>query len=203
MKYLTRLTLGALLLTATACARPSTPSGPTALASTAAATEAPTTAPTIAATEAPTPGATTMMTGTMAMTATLAAPAVTAAMTGTAPAATAAVTATEVQVTLSETKIESSLTTFSTGVPYHFVVTNEGTVEHELMIIPPVKPGQVSATQMDKMALAHIEEADLPAKAKQTLDFTFTKPAPAGTLEFACHLPGHYEAGMKLPITVK
>lgn len=31
----------------------------------------------------------------------------------------------EVQVTLTEMKIESSLTEFSTGVPYHFVVTNK------------------------------------------------------------------------------
>jgi uncharacterized cupredoxin-like copper-binding protein len=35
------------------------------------------------------------------------------------------------------------------------------------------------------------------------MDYTFTKAYPAGTLEFACHLSGHYEAGMHLPITVQ
>lgn len=34
-------------------------------------------------------------------------------------------------------------------------------------------------------------------------EYIFTNPAQAGTLEFACHLPGHYEAGMKLAIVVK
>ncbi len=52
------------------------------------------------------------------------------------------------------------------------------------------------------MALGMIEEDDMPAGATGTLDLTFTEPAEAGKLEFACHVPGHYEAGMKLPITV-
>lgn len=114
----------------------------------------------------------------------------------------------EVQVTLSDSpsgamSMESSQTTFSTGVPYHFVVTNTGSVEHEFMIMPPVEPGTMSMTEMDKMALVVIEEDDLSPGATQSVDYTFTKPAPAGTLEFACHVTGHYEAGMKLPIVVE
>ena len=31
----------------------------------------------------------------------------------------------------------------------------------------------------------------------------FTKAAPPGTLEFACHEEGHYEQGMHLPISVR
>jgi len=56
---------------------------------------------------------------------------------------------------------------------------------------------------MDEMALAMIEEDELPSGATKTLDYTFTEPAPDGTLEFVCHVEGHYEAGMRLPITVK
>ena len=44
--------------------------------------------------------------------------------------------------------------------------------------------------------------ADLPPGATETLEITFTTPAPAGTLELACYVPGHYEAGMHLPIAV-
>jgi len=33
--------------------------------------------------------------------------------------------------------IESSVTNFEVGVPYHFEVTNEGSVNHEIMIMPP------------------------------------------------------------------
>jgi len=108
----------------------------------------------------------------------------------------------EVQVTLSEFKIESSLTTVSTGVPYHFVVTNQGSVNHSFEIMPPVT-GQVAPEQVQKMALAMISGDELPPGATKTLDYTFTQAAPAGKLEFACHLPAHYEAGMHLSIIVQ
>jgi uncharacterized cupredoxin-like copper-binding protein len=109
----------------------------------------------------------------------------------------------EVQVTADDFSFQSSLTTFEVGVPYHFVVTNEGTVEHEFMIVQPIEAGTMDMEAMDQMALAHIEEDDLPAGGTATVDYTFTEPAPAGTLEFSCHLAGHYENGMRLPITVQ
>jgi uncharacterized cupredoxin-like copper-binding protein len=107
-----------------------------------------------------------------------------------------------VQVTLTSFAINSSLTTFSVGVPYHFVVTNKADVNHEFYIMPPVSDAsQVDA--MKKQAVGGISGDQLTPGTTKTLDVTFTKPAPAGTLEFACHLPGHYEAGMRLPIVVK
>ena len=110
----------------------------------------------------------------------------------------------DVKVTLTDFKIESSLNTFNVGVPYHFIITNEGEDEHELMIMEPMMAGtEMSMEQMDEMALAVVEEDDLPPGATYTLDYTFTEPAPAGSLEFSCHIQGHYEAGMLLPITVK
>lgn len=115
--------------------------------------------------------------------------------------------ATEVKITLTEFGVKSSMTEFQVGVPYHFVVTNEGAVEHEIMIMPPLTEDQMGMAMdmaaLDEMALALIEEDELPSGATATMDFTFTESAPAGTLEFACHTPGHYEAGMKLPIIVK
>ena len=108
----------------------------------------------------------------------------------------------QVQVTLTDFKIDSSLTTFSVGVPYHFVVTNKGAVAHEFVIMPPEQGTQGSESQLPSTALAGIMGKDLAAGASKTLDYTF-QAAPAGGLEFACHLPGHYEAGMHTPITVK
>lgn len=113
----------------------------------------------------------------------------------------------DVSITLTEFGIESSQTSFEIGVPYHFVVTNNGVVEHEIMVMPPLTEDQMgmgmSMNQMDDMALAMVEAADLQPGKTASFDYTFTEPAPAGTIEFACHTPGHYEAGMKLPITVK
>jgi uncharacterized cupredoxin-like copper-binding protein len=107
-----------------------------------------------------------------------------------------------VNVTLTEFKITSSVQTFHVGVPYHFVVTNNGTVEHEFYIMPP-ESAQITQDQVKQDALAGIPPAQLQPEQTATLDYTFTKAAPSGTLEFACHLPGHYDAGMHFPITVQ
>jgi uncharacterized cupredoxin-like copper-binding protein len=107
-----------------------------------------------------------------------------------------------VTVTLTEFKITSSTDTFKVNVPYHFVVTNQGSVEHEFYIMPP-ESAQISQDQVKKDALAGIPSAQLQPGKSATLDYTFTNAAPPGTLEFACHLPGHFEAGMHLPITVQ
>lgn len=99
--------------------------------------------------------------------------------------------------------IKPSQDTFKVGVPYHFVVTNVGKVPHEIMLMPVVQPSSgITMTEMDKMALGLVEEEDLPAGATATFDVTFTKPYGPGELELACHIAGHYEAGMHTPITV-
>jgi uncharacterized cupredoxin-like copper-binding protein len=110
----------------------------------------------------------------------------------------------EVQVALTEFGFESSVTDFKVGVPYRFVVTNEGAVNHEIMIIAPLteESSGMDMHELDETALAMIEEDELPPGATVSFDYTFKETAPAGSLEFACHTPGHYEAGMKLPITV-
>lgn len=112
---------------------------------------------------------------------------------------------TEVKITLTEFSIESSITDFQVGVPYRFVVTNQGLVNHELMIMPPLEEDMMGMDmhELDEMALAMIEEDELTPGTTKSFDYTFAEPAPAGTLEFACHTPNHYEEGMKLPIVVK
>lgn len=111
-----------------------------------------------------------------------------------------------VQVKLSEMKIESSLTMFEVGVPYRFSVTNVGNMPHEMMLMPPSMNGGTMSTmpmeQLDTMALTHIHDSDLAPGASWSVDYTFTKQN-AGTLELACYLPGHYEAGMREQISVE
>jgi uncharacterized cupredoxin-like copper-binding protein len=108
----------------------------------------------------------------------------------------------EVKVTAGDYYFNSSMTSFKQGVTYHFVVANVGMVEHEFMIVKPMPTSQ-NMEEMDEQALAHIEEDDLQPGQTASIDYTFTQAYPAGTLEFACHLPGHYEQGMVLPIEVK
>lgn len=106
---------------------------------------------------------------------------------------------TTVQATLSDFKIQPSLTTFKVGVVYHFVVTNTGQVVHEFMA-GPISAAHASEEERDAAKL--FEVADVAPGQTKTLDYTFTQPAAAGTLEFSCHVPGHYEQGMRLDFTV-
>ena len=107
---------------------------------------------------------------------------------------------TTVTITLTEFKISSSLSTFKVGTPYHFVVTNAGTTTHELMVMPTAK-GTASEDERDAAELFEIAELD-PGQSGAN-DFTFTSAAPAGVLEMACHVAGHYESDMRLAITVQ
>lgn len=111
----------------------------------------------------------------------------------------------EVKVTLTDFGIESSLTVFRVGARYHFVVTNVGTVSHEIMLMEPMqdKGTGMDMEELDQFALAVIEEDVLTPGVTESFDYIFMEPTPKGHLEFACHVEGHYEAGMHLPITVK
>jgi uncharacterized cupredoxin-like copper-binding protein len=91
---------------------------------------------------------------------------------------------TEVELTLSEFKIDSPQTSFTAGTPYHFVINNEGTISHDWAIMPR----------------GETDESQLPPGTTVARELAFTQ---AGDFEFACHIPGHYEAGILLPITVQ
>lgn len=112
----------------------------------------------------------------------------------------------DVKVALGEFTIKSSVTEFKPGVQYHFIVTNEGLVPHEFMIMPIAMDGMgmsgMSMEEKDALALMMISEEELPAGATVEMDYTFTS-VPEGNIEFVCALPGHFEAGMHTPITIK
>ncbi|MGD2100932.1 MAG: hypothetical protein PVG83_01735 [Acidimicrobiia bacterium] len=113
----------------------------------------------------------------------------------------------EVHLTTTETStgqvITSDVTTFTAGDTYHFVVENEGQAAHELMIVEPIDPGAMDMEEMDEIALYVVEEDDLEPGETFSFDFTFPEDAVGADLEFACHIAGHYEAGMHLAITVE
>lgn len=109
---------------------------------------------------------------------------------------------TTVSVTETEFHITSSVTGFRPGTMYHFIVKNAGKTAHEFMILPKSEgsmEGMPMGT-MDRMALASISEIG-PGETK-TLDYTFPPSVAGSHPEFACYLPGHYEAGMKLAVSV-
>ncbi len=107
----------------------------------------------------------------------------------------------EVQVSLSEYKVASSVTTFTPGTTYHFVVTNNGKTAHEFMLMPEgMNMGNMPMSDLHKQAFMMIDTV-APGETKN-IDYTFTSSLAGQNLEFACHFAGHYEAGMKLPVTI-
>jgi uncharacterized cupredoxin-like copper-binding protein len=108
-----------------------------------------------------------------------------------------------VQITETDFHIASSVTSFVPGKSYYFEVTNNGKAMHEFMIMPGSAGSMngMSMGSMDKSALASLGMID-PGQT-QTLEYTFPTSVAGSHLEFACHFPGHYEAGMKLEVTVQ
>lgn len=53
------------------------------------------------------------------------------------------------------------------------------------------------------IVLAAVEAHDLQPGATATFEYTFTDTSGFGEIEFACHLEGHYEEDMLLPILVQ
>tara|TARA_R110002020_G_scaffold266483_32_gene481460 strand:- start:5494 stop:5979 length:486 start_codon:yes stop_codon:yes gene_type:complete len=87
------------------------------------------------------------------------------------------------------------------GETIRFEVTNSGELEHEFVMDAP------DANEKHKAVMARfpeMEHADpnairLMPGANGEIVWTFTE---AGTFEFACLIPGHYESGMHGPLLV-
>lgn len=88
--------------------------------------------------------------------------------------------------------------TIRMGDVVKFVVTNKGAMDHEFSVGD--SPSQrAHALMMEKMPdMKHENDATAislaPGETKEVI-WAFTKPIN-GSIEFACQMPGHYQAGM-------
>jgi uncharacterized cupredoxin-like copper-binding protein len=82
--------------------------------------------------------------------------------------------------------------TVQAGETITFQVTTMGPVVHEFMV------GPAADVAADKAGTPEI--ADLGMMQTKSLTYTFTGPGP---FAFACHVPGHFEAGMSGTIVVQ
>lgn len=98
----------------------------------------------------------------------------------------------EVTVRMSEMRFQTTDSVFVAGVPYRFVLRNDGQMAHEWAVVPR---GDADESRM----LFEVEEEELPPGATVVREFTFPE---AGEYDFACFMPGHYEGGMVLPVRV-
>ena len=78
------------------------------------------------------------------------------------------------------------------GTRVRFVVVNGDPIHHELIVGPPeVHARHEHGTEASHPSIPGEVTLDLEGTAVTT--YTFDEP---GTVEFACHLPGHYQHGM-------
>lgn len=87
------------------------------------------------------------------------------------------------------------------GETIRFVVKNTGHLAHEFVLGDAQELNEHAALMRRYPDMEHDDPnmAKVAPGGTATLIWTFTQP---GTVEFACLLPGHYEAGMKGSIEV-
>ncbi len=129
---------------------------------------------------------------------------------GNVPVVSAAAQPVDVEVTVGEYAITSTLTTFQTGVPYRFVVTNKGLLAHQFRIMPrgdtAAMIAQIGAGQMMTGSHQHPGELVSVLEDRLTVGATVDQNAvflTPGDFEMSCHISGHAEAGMVIPITIE
>src|SRR5919106_4506847 len=108
---------------------------------------------------------------------------------------------TQVDITLADNTIDTPMTTLQVGVPYTFVITNEGEHAHNFNINTPVSvTGSLEGAF--ESALLAVPQEQLGPGQSVTVEFTFPAEAAGQLLEFSCLIRRHYEDGMKVDITV-
>jgi uncharacterized cupredoxin-like copper-binding protein len=104
--------------------------------------------------------------------------------------------------TLDSMTFEPSTVSVGSGEIVTFVVTNAGQAAHEFTL------GDAAMQEEHAAAMAHMPEGmahdlpnSVPLQPGETKRLTW-RFGSAGTLEYGCHEPGHYQAGMRGQIPV-
>lgn len=107
-------------------------------------------------------------------------------------------------ITLSATDLKFSPMQISvtTGETVKFEVHNDGQLEHEFILGSAAEQmnHDKEMAAMVGMKMTHTNGVSVAPGKTGTLIWTFTK---TGSLQYACHVPGHYVAGMIGQLTIK
>ena len=119
---------------------------------------------------------------------------------GSSPSPSAAARTVKVTTT-DQMRFEPSAFEFAVGETVIFEVTNAGLVVHEFYVGTPEEQAS-HEEEMKSGHSTHDHQNSLSVDPGQTrtLQLTFAK---AGSLEVGCHVPGHWDAGMRGALTVK
>jgi uncharacterized cupredoxin-like copper-binding protein len=103
-----------------------------------------------------------------------------------------------VRLSVEHSKFVPSALRVVEGTRVRFVLDNGDPIGHELIVGPPdVHARHASGTHATHPTVAG--EVSVPPNQRASTTYRFDDP---GTVEFACHLPGHYAYGMHGEIEV-
>jgi uncharacterized cupredoxin-like copper-binding protein len=108
---------------------------------------------------------------------------------------TAQVRALTVKVVLRDFSISMSQHALPAGKPIRFVITNRGRAMHETVL---ERAGAVDKAL--EVRGREYEADDIAPGTTRTVTWIVPR---AGTYQLACHMPGHFEMGMKTLFTVR
>ncbi len=115
------------------------------------------------------------------------------------PARTIAITAMESdgKMRFSPASVEVAL-----GEQVRFVVANKGALAHEFVLGTKAENAEHAKMMAEMPGMKHNDAnaVTVPPGKTATLTWRFAK---SGSFEFACLIPGHYEAGMHGAVAVK
>ena len=104
-----------------------------------------------------------------------------------------------IRITIHYSKFEPADLAVEPGETVRFVIVNTDPIDHEFIL------------GSERVQLAHEEgteahhdprPGEISVPAGETVVTTYTFPKISGTLIFGCHLPGHYDFGMRGAVTV-
>ena len=105
----------------------------------------------------------------------------------------------KVEVAIEHSAFDLDETSFEAGETVTFVIRNEDPIDHEFII----GDGRVHAQHEEGKQRHHHGtvpgEISVPAGTTRRTTFTFDEE---GNVEYACHLPGHYDYGMRGAVSV-
>ncbi len=103
-----------------------------------------------------------------------------------------------IQVDIHHSRFQPDSLTVVEGTRVRFLVVNDDPIHHELITGgPEVHLRHADGTEKDHPSIPG--EVSIGPDGRAITTFTFDEP---GIFEFACHLPGHYQYGMKGTIEV-
>lgn len=107
-----------------------------------------------------------------------------------------------IALTATDIKFAPMQITVAAGETVKFEIANNGKLDHEFILGSAEEQVEhdKEMTAMAGMKMTHINGVSVAPGKTGALIWTFTK---AGTLQYACHVPGHYVAGMVGQLTIQ